>query len=442
MQIITIYDFLLLPLYLFLFYFVINIKSKKYGNTPLRKYFITAFFIHMAGSILYAFVIQYYYGYGDSFGYYRSSEFMTEQVFGNDINIFNYLFVSAKEYGNIYDSFKTGDTAMLSLFSNSANFTVVKIAATFSFISFGKYQVITTFFGLFSFLGIWKFFYTFNSILQSKSQKLLAYTILFTPSICFWGSGLMKDSICLGCVGFLVYYLHQTFIIKHFSLKNIFIILINFYLLFMIKSYIASSLLAALVLAYTFYIILIRKTNIISLFLILIVVSSGFIILTISLSSNLESIIDDSKANIEVFKGAYANSSEIDETSMAGFKGADFEVTAGSLIARSPLAIFSTLFRPFLWESKKIIVLFSAMESFIILLATVYLLFLCRVGRFFYYIFTDPYLIFCFSFTMLMCIIIGFSTFNFGTLVRYRLPILPFYFFLLISIYTKHTAKN
>jgi hypothetical protein len=210
----------------------------------------------------------------------------------------------------------------------------------------------------------------------------------------------------------------------------------------MIKSYIASSLLAAIVLAYIFYLIMVRKKNIISLALILFVVSVGFVILTITLSANMESIIEDSKANIEVFKGAYISADEDDERSMAGFKGVEFEITFSSLLARSPLAIFSTLFRPFLWESNKLIMLFSSLESFLILIATIYILILCRISKFFYYIFADPFLLFSIVFTLLLGIIIGFSTFNFGTLVRYRLPILPFYFFFLISIYTKQAERK
>ena len=82
--------------------------------------------------------------------------------------------------------------------------------------------------------------------------------------------------------------------------------------------------------------------------------------------------------------------------------------------------------------------LFSALESLILLLATVYVLVKCHVYKFFYYIFSDPYLLFCFVFSVTLGIIIGFSTFNFGTLVRYRLPILPFYSFMLLAIYIKN----
>ena len=123
---------------------------------------------------------------------------------------------------------------------------------------------------------------------------------------------------------------------------------------------------------------------------------------------------------------------------MASFSGATISTSVPDIILASPVAIFTTLFRPFIWETRKPIMLFSALESLVLLIATLYVLFKCRIFKFFYYIFGDPYLFFCFVFTMILGIIIGFSTFNFGTLVRYRLPILPFYFFMLLYIYTKN----
>jgi ABC-type sulfate transport system permease component len=102
--------------------------------------------------------------------------------------------------------------------------------------------------------------------------------------------------------------------------------------------------------------------------------------------------------------------------------------------------MFSTLFRPFLWESKKIIILFSALESFFMLLALFYVLSKVGILKFLGSIFSDPQIFFAFILTLLLSAVVGFTTFNFGTLVRYRLPVLPFYFFMLIAIYLKSKA--
>src|SRR5688572_16771173 len=96
MQYITTIDFFLFPLYLFFIYFFVKITARKYYGTPLHRYFITAFFLHMLGSFLYAMVIQYYYGYGDSFGFYQGSNFIRSYI-NDGGNPFKIFFISSEE---------------------------------------------------------------------------------------------------------------------------------------------------------------------------------------------------------------------------------------------------------------------------------------------------------------------------------------------------------
>jgi len=77
MQIITIYDFLLLPVYLYIFYFLVKRKSTGFTDTSMKKIFLIAFALRMFGSVAYSLLVQYYYGYGDSFTYYVGSDFFT-----------------------------------------------------------------------------------------------------------------------------------------------------------------------------------------------------------------------------------------------------------------------------------------------------------------------------------------------------------------------------
>ena len=80
MQHITIFDYLLLPVYLYIFYVIVRKRAVKYADPELRRFFITAFALHMTGSILYSLVIQYYYGYGDAFTFYVGGNFIIEQI--------------------------------------------------------------------------------------------------------------------------------------------------------------------------------------------------------------------------------------------------------------------------------------------------------------------------------------------------------------------------
>lgn len=411
------------------------------ASAEMQKYFVTAFFFHMAGSFLYCMVIQYYYGYGDSFGFYMGSNFLRKvaQIDGDPLGA---ITMTAADFSKRYATGGFIDLELPIGIQSTSNLLVMKLSLLLSYITFNSYMIISLFFGLFSFAGIWRLFSVFSEILERRSEKILVYVILYMPSICFWGSGLMKDSLCLGFVGFIVHGIYKLFVKKQVSIWDAAVTVVCFYFLFLVKSYIASALAISIVLAYVLQIIIKSRGNIIKLGIVMLALSIGSVFVVISASSNMESIIEESRSQIEVFKGSYSNASNDDERSAASFTTSDFDFSVSGLILRSPLAIFTTLFRPFLWETRKPIMLFSALESFLTILATIYILLKCRVFGFFGHIFRNPYLFFSFIFVMFLAAIVGFTTFNFGTLVRYRLPILPFYYFLLLAIYLKNKSVH
>ena len=96
-QIITPYDFALLPIYLFIFYFIVRKKSKKYKILGLKNIFIIAFILRMAGSVFYSLLIQYYYGYGDSFGFYLGGNVLSHMICGNMEIILCFLWIEQQE---------------------------------------------------------------------------------------------------------------------------------------------------------------------------------------------------------------------------------------------------------------------------------------------------------------------------------------------------------
>ena len=96
MQYITIFDYLLLPVYLFIFYIIVKKISVKYPDAELRKYFFVSFYLHMFGAVAYAMMVQYYYGYGYSFVFFYGSKFLSSQITQDAGNI-KYFFKSAAE---------------------------------------------------------------------------------------------------------------------------------------------------------------------------------------------------------------------------------------------------------------------------------------------------------------------------------------------------------
>ncbi len=73
-----------------------------------------------------------------------------------------------------------------------------------------------------------------------KNIQLLGYSVIATPSIWLWGSGLMKEPICIGALGMSIFILYNFFINKSFSLKRLLLLLLLAYIITSVKSYISA----------------------------------------------------------------------------------------------------------------------------------------------------------------------------------------------------------
>jgi hypothetical protein len=185
-----------------------------------------------------------------------------------------------------------------------------------------------------------------------------------------------------------------------------------------------------------------RVKNVIlkSLLIILMAATSFFIAIGVDLSSQINDMAEESIRQIQSFQQIYQNINESEEGSVAGFEMKDLNPSMGSLVLKSPYVIFSCLYRPFLWESRKIMVLFTALESTLLLFCTLYLLVKAGPFRFFRIIFNNPFLVFCFTLSILFALVIGYTTFNFGTMVRYKIIFLPFLYFMMVRIYIEYLS--
>jgi len=439
-MIITLYDYILLPVYFGIFYFFVKKRAATFENIDLKKIFLIAFFLRMLGSIAYSMLVQYYYGYGDSFTYYAGSDFMHNQI-ANNIGNVKYFFSTTDEFSRWFNA-EDGSPQLAGYLAISSATIIVKISAFFSFLSFNKFIIISMFFGLFSFAGQWKLFSVFNDFNKGKNQTLLAYAVLYSPSIWFWGSGLMKDSICLGAVGFIVAIFYKTIVKKQINFAELLMLPLLIFLVYVVKSYIVLVLLASIVMVIFVHYVLLLKNLIVKIGVIILFLTLGVLFITFSnFSTQINEMVEDSYMQVQSYQQNYQNIQNADESSKAGFELDNFDPSLSSMILKSPGAIFSCLYRPFLWESRKVIILFTALESTLLLLSTLYLLIKTRFVGFFKIIFLNPLILFSFVASILFALIIGFTTFNFGTMIRYKIILLPFYYFMLVSIYSKTGKK-
>ncbi|MBL7701552.1 MAG: hypothetical protein JNM14_04845 [Ferruginibacter sp.] len=441
MQYITIFDYLLLPVYLYVFYLIIKSRSIKYTDPQLRKYYFTSFYLHMFGSVAYAMMVQYYYGYGDSFTFYYGGNFFTSQILQDSSNI-KYFFKPALEIKAWFDS-EVNDLSVSGYFGVESNVSIMKISALLAAITFNKYLIIGLFFGFFSFAGLWRLFLVFKDINKGKNDNLLAWTVLYMPSVWFWGSGLIKDSLCIGCVGFIVYFIHKLFVKKEFSITAIVATILMVYALSVIKSYILIVLTTGLA-VFIFYKFVTPFKNLVIRSFIIIAFLCGVVVIIFvtNFTDQLQLLAEESMLQVESFQRNYIAVQDTDERSRGNLNFREIDVSLGGMITQSPVAIFNCLFRPFIWESRKIFILLSSFEALLMFLCTVFILVKLKFIGFFKEIFSSPFLLVSFIIALFFALIIGFTTYNFGTMARYKIILLPFYFFTLVSLYTIAVEKR
>lgn len=165
-----------------------------------KKYFLPALWCKIIGALALGFIYQFYYNGGDTYNYHTSgSRIIWETLIENPADGLRLLFSGGGDDGKLYQY-----SSRIIFFTDPSSYFVVRIAALIDVFTFSSYTATALVFSVFSFLGVWYLFRTFYEH-SPHLHRSIAFATLFIPSLIFWGSGLLKDTITLGAVGFLTY---------------------------------------------------------------------------------------------------------------------------------------------------------------------------------------------------------------------------------------------
>ena len=428
-------DFIIFPFYLLLFAFIFSRLRQNYTDPLLKKYHKQGFWIKVAGCIAFT-IFNAYISPGDSTGLYHQEGVNIYRMILHDFGNIDLLFSEGKNF----DETLLRDPGNAGYFKSANNFLVTKMVAGFSFFTFGKYMVINLIFALIAFTGAWKLFLFFYEQCP-RLHKKFAIAILFFPTFVFWSSGILKDSICVGALGWITYGLYEIFYRKKSILKNALIVMVFSYLLTVLKVYILISYVPFFIL----FIILknVQSVNNIALKYLLapaLILGSmfGFTKALNKYGDELgQYAVKDVTKSIKRLNKAYEDQANAGVGSSNFSLGVEFDGSMTGLVKLAPVAIGTTFFRPFLWESHKPSTLLSSIEALLLLLFTIYIIFKAGLIKFFKLITSDPLIMYCFLFSCVFALFVGASTLNFGSLVRYKIPCMPFYLISLFLIYDK-----
>ncbi|MEM7161091.1 MAG: hypothetical protein AAF487_01505, partial [Bacteroidota bacterium] len=395
-----------------------------------RKYFIPGLLVKIIGAISFVSIYTFYYNYGgDASTYFHDAQILSGLFVEDPINYIRLLFgdqdyVNTKFYTIVNQTYyKPGQTEWFTS----------KFASMVSFIGMGNYLASTVIFSCLSYIGIWNLFLVFSRRYPAIHSKL-AFAILFVPSVFFWGSGITKDSIVIGFLGLLIFHADKLIRLKGFRrFPSIVVTLISSYIIFNTKAYVIMSLLPAIllwvVMSYRDRIKnpLIRKTIVPFLLLFLGVTVAATIQFLGSYSSkySLDNVLSTAQGMqswhqvqthtlTNVGRGSSYNLGEYDETIFG-------------IIKMAPASINVTLFRPYPTEVNSVVMAMASVESMIIFLASLYVFIGLGLFRIPKIINRDAFLLMALSFSLFFAFAVGFSSYNFGALVRYKIPCIPLF---------------
>ncbi|MDF2437240.1 MAG: hypothetical protein K0Q95_1616 [Bacteroidota bacterium] len=455
----------LLPLgYLIVFIFMI-LKLKFFNIASVSRTLLAGLFaIKLIAAAAVWLIYSYHYsGAGDFFTYFSDSSVLINKMFGK-----GNLNFSGAWHGSFDNSIIPGSKA------------IIICNAFLHVFSFGNFYVHAVFFVFFSFIGLVALLKAFLKHFPEK-RFVLMVAIFFIPDVIFWGSAPLKESILIGLTG-LMLYTTDFGLRKDFSKKEILSIVILLIAVAFIGLYVLLALAPFLLM--NIFILKMAGRNIVLIYLTGVILFIGVISLAGTINPDydiLQRLSDKRTKAISEAKGGVflqddkrficvafdqrnsiltplgdslfvikSGSSFIswplenmsdttfvtnsDETTV--FRMLYYVTPAHSVIQMKkidpyslaflkniPMAFFSSVIHPTLFEVKSWFHLLAAVENLWIILIILLSIFFFDKAV----LAKMEVVLFCLGFSFFVLVIVGLTTPAIGSLLRYRTPGLLFF---------------
>ncbi len=431
-------DFIVTPIVFLVLMLLAFLMREVSASNETKKYFYPALLLKMVGAIGVGLIYQFYYGGGDTFAYFSHGARHIVNAFQDDFSIGTKLLTANGEFDP--ETYKYA--SKIWMYRDTTSYFIVRIATVFGLITFNTYSAVALLFAFFSFWGLWLMYQSFYKIYPELKWPL-AIAIFFIPTVFFWGSGILKDTVTLGAVGFLVYAFIQIFFERKHILFNSLLLLLAIYVIYSVKLYILLSLAPAMVFWFFIYRIgripsLVAKV-LIAPFLLFIGLFLAYYVALKAGEDNDKYALDKIAETAQVT--AYDIRYWTGKDAGSGYSLGELDGTIGSMIKLAPQAVNVALFRPYLWEVRNPLMLLSAIEAFILFVLFIRLIIRNKIGHIISSI-KVPIILFCLIFSLVFAFGVGISTYNFGTLSRYRIVMVPFFLIAIFLIDFHASAKH
>lgn len=372
-----------------------------------------AFVLKVMAAVVLTALYTYYYTdkqNSDIYKYFEDGLAMHTIFFHSPRLFFQLLFeinIETPDVLSVIQNFNHWNPKVRSMVYNDNRF-VIKLNALFSFISLGSIYIHSLLGALMSFAGI--------TAIAKTGEKLLpkfrngALLLLFFPSVIFWTSALLKETVLVFVFGLFLWNVVQFF--NSFNWQRIILVFILFGLLALLKVYVILCLLPP---ALAFVAVRNQKS------LLRIILT----FLTITLLCALAVFaIDTFVLNHRIITGIVQKQRDMFNLAVYMQAGSLIYVPTVSVdnvfsfVPAALYGVFNVLFQPLLWKVTSPLLLAAAIENILLMLLIIGFIF--QVKK------MDEHewkvSLFCLLFVLLLFAIIGITTPVIGSIVRYRVP--------------------
>jgi hypothetical protein len=423
-------DLVVTPIFILLIYGVAYAARPFFCDQENYRYFFPALTVKLVGALALGLLYTFYYRGGDTFNFHTiGSRIMWEAFWDSPGKWLDMFFANGQHRGDYFQY-----SRQIYFFSDKPSFFIVRLAAFFDLLTMSSYAATACLFSVIGFAGGWALFLTFYRR-YPELKGWVAFATLFIPSVIFWGSGLLKDTITLACLGFIVFTVDKVFIQKRYAVSYILLLIASVYAVFIVRKFMLQAFIPAAFL----WIYYSRLISIKSLAARLVVFP---MVLVLIVTLGYYSFVKIGEGDVRYDVSRLAETARTTAYDIAFYSGrgagsfyslGELDGTLGGMMRLAPAAINVSLYRPYLWEVRNPLMAISALESFVFLVLTVYIILLRREQ--FLLALRNEDVVFMLTFALVFAFATGISSYNFGTLSRYKIALLPFFTMALIIIF-------
>lgn len=392
-----------------IFLLLIALWIWKRDASLLHKFYWPALIAKCTAGISLGIIYSTYYQTSDTFTFFRLAVEQADLARDDFDSYLKFLF--SKQEGYFLGEHRT--------------FFYTKITSLLALVTGNNYWITSLYYSLVSFLAAW---YLANTIARLFPEFSMAACIafLFFPSVVFWSSGIIKESLAMAAMFFIVALFLKLWMKERISILAIVPGIVCGIIIFNLKYYYLAALIPITASAYVAQ-RLNEKLTIESPLkqgvLWVCIMVCGFLLITfLHPNFSLPRILEIIAFNNRLFMDVCTPDDVIHYYNL--------EPTWGSILMNAPWAFISGLFRPFVWEANTIFKFITGVENLALLMLAIFVV--PQLKKAIY----SPHRLLILAgilYCAVLSIFLALSTPNFGTLARYGAGYLPFVALLLFQ---------